>query len=391
MEQAGLLCGTISSNPARNARGTGYTARLELSSVGGMVDGTCMQSAATGSVQILLPARLVESRFPGRVTARGSAPAPELFFETGARLRCTGRWEAGSAVFLVTSAEADGFPRGVSGSLARFRAVCRLAFRRLLYSWGDAGGLVLSLLAGAREYTEPELADAFRQAGLSHILALSGMHLSFFSGLAGGLWSRLFGRRHAFVAQLAGIAGFVWFAGSTPSLVRAGISALILMLCSLVSCRKPNNLGVLAATFILHLLFRPEDLGTAAAQLSYGALLGILLFSSSLERLAVRVLPPALSRSLAASAGAQAATCPVTLYLFGAVMPVGIIASVVVSPLVSAFMTLALAGVACCLAMPFLSPLFGCILKLLYNVIACAVPLFARVPPFVVQQRNDAI
>ena len=66
----------------------------------------------------------------------------------------------------------------------RFRALCRLYFKRMMFAWGSAGGLLLALLCGARDFTESETADAFRMAGLSHILALSGMHLSLFYGLA---------------------------------------------------------------------------------------------------------------------------------------------------------------------------------------------------------------
>ncbi len=379
LEAADSVCGTISSNPVKTASGHSYVSQLRLSSVEGQAAGACIRSQAEGCISVLLPVRFVESRYPGRIAARTGAQG--LCCEAGARLCCSGRWEPESGLFLVSTVSDGSFPAGIAGTIARFRAACRIAFRRLLYGWGDAGGLALSLLAGAREYTEPELGDSFRNAGLSHILALSGMHLSFFSGLACSLWSRVFGRRYAFLAQLAGISCFIWFAGATPSLVRAGISALIMVLCGLVSCKSPGSLAVLAATFMIHLLLRPGDLGTAAAELSYGALLGILLCARRLERIAARWIPPAAARALAASAGAQIATAPLSLKLFGSVMPAGIVASLAVSPMVSAFMSLALAAVPCCLAMPFLSPFFGCILKGIYKVTACTVSFFAKVPP----------
>ena len=52
-----------------------------------------------------------------------------------------------------------------------------------MFYWNEAGGLFLALISGIREYTDQSAADSFRRAGLSHILALSGMHLSLFSGI----------------------------------------------------------------------------------------------------------------------------------------------------------------------------------------------------------------
>ena len=49
-----------------------------------------------------------------------------------------------------------------------------------MYMWGSAGGLLLALLSASKEYTSSAFSDAFRLAGLSHILALSGMHVSIF-------------------------------------------------------------------------------------------------------------------------------------------------------------------------------------------------------------------
>ena len=112
----------------------------------------------------------------------------------------------------------------------------------------------------------------------------------------------------------------------------------------------------------------------------YGALAGILLLGESIRRLCCARLFPAVSDALSESAAAQVVTAPITLRLFGCLTPVGIIASVVVSPLVTYFLYAGLVGIVICLALPFLSPVFGGILNVLYGLIRGIVVFFARFP-----------
>ena len=70
------------------------------------------------------------------------------------------------------------------GKIQKSRAFCRLEFKRMMFSWGKAGGFLLALLSGSKEYLDIDLVENFKKSGLSHILALSGMHLSLLSGIA---------------------------------------------------------------------------------------------------------------------------------------------------------------------------------------------------------------
>jgi len=76
------------------------------------------------------------------------------------------------------------------------------------------------------------VSDAFRNAGLSHILALSGMHLSLVSGIAFFAGMRLFGKTKSYIFQFCAVSLFVWFAGFSPSLLRAFLCSVLLLLCS---------------------------------------------------------------------------------------------------------------------------------------------------------------
>lgn len=371
------ISGAVSSNPLKSSSGKTYTAKIRLREVKSSGENMMIKSRASGDVTVRLPSSIVESVYPGKLysISKGS-----VLVEEGEILSCGGRWSESQGAFVVDSIVHEGHGGGFWGELMHFRAMCRLVFKRLMFSWGLAGGLVLSLLSGSREYLEDGIGDSFRLAGLSHILALSGMHLSFFSSIVGGV-GRRFGKRVVPLFQLLGILFFVWFAGLSPSLFRALLCSLITLTAKFVFCRKVDTLEVLACTFILHSVIIPNDMFSVAFMLSYGALAGILVFSDLINRLVSPVVPPQISGSLSASTGAQIATCPISMGVFGSFAPIGILSTVIVSPLISFFITLSLLFIIFSFALPFLSPFFGDIMNVMYGLVAGIVRFFARVPP----------
>ena len=334
-------------------------------------------SSAWGKALVYIPQAFAEAYFPGKVytKARGENG---LLAENGAVVRF--EVQAKGEGFLVTSCRSLGWQKGLRGKIARLRSLCRLQFRRIMYAWDQAGGLLLALLSGAREYTEERVSQAFSRAGLAHILALSGMHLSLFSSLSRVLGQRTFGQKFARILQLFSALFFVWFAGISPSLFRALLCSLIITISAFSRRPQPRLLTVLSASFIIHAFIFPSHLATAAFKLSYGSLAGIIVLSSLVRHLYIRFLYPAIASAFSASTGAQLMTAPVNLSLFGTLSPVGVVASVIVSPFVTLFLYAGLAGIILCLCMPFLSPLIRGIMLLLYGIIRETVLFFARCP-----------
>ena len=367
------VSGTVCSNPSKSGAGDYYSVKLRLSDVESSDDVARIKSSASGVIQISVPASIVEAVYPGKLY---SVSDGVMLVENGERLSCGGFWSEKRNAFVVQDAVYEGY----SDSVLHFRALSRLVFKRLMFSWGKAGGLVLSLLSGSREYLDDGIGDDFRNAGLSHILALSGMHLSFFSSFAGGIGKK-FGRKAVHFFELSGILFFVWFAGLSPSLFRALLCSLISLVSKMFFCKKTDTLEILSCSFLVHVIFLPEDILSVAFMLSYGALAGILVFSDFLNMLISPLLPPKLSSPLSASASAQIATCPVSAAFFGAFMPVGIISSVFVSPAASIFIVFSLIFMISCFVFPFLSPFFGSIMNVFYNGMTGVVSMFAKIPP----------
>ena len=369
------------STPVNSASGKTYSAVLEVYSAGKNLgkkyDSNVFVSKASGRVKLLIPAEMVEAFYPGKLFSSAKKKGAFLW-EAGALYSINGRII--SDQFLVAECSSSFFPGSITGKIDYFRALCRLQFKRLMYSWGKGGGLLLALLSGSREYTEVSVTEAFKKSGLSHILALSGMHLSMFSGIAMFIGKKIKRKRLSFIIRTVAVILFVWFAGFSPSLLRAFICNCLLILSSLSDNENPDMFTILCFSFLLQTVITPESLYNIGFILSYAALAGILIFNSFFTKIYIRFLPSYFTMSLSSSTAAQIFTAPVALKTFGCFCPIGIIATSIVSPLITFFIYSGLVLIILSLVCPFLSSASGFFVNLQYNVIKSIVGMFSKSP-----------
>lgn len=404
LEKLGSVSGLVASNPSKTSSGRFYSLLLDAE----RADSADMSCSARGRVRLLVPCELVEALYPGKLFSLSKKDVP---VEQGARLVCTVRrieessaadtppsTSAGGAMSASAATAARGSKSdtpsvpvfiaettsfaGWKNGICRLRALSRLYLKRVLYAWGDAGGLLLALVSGSREYTDEKLAQAFQNAGLAHILALSGMHLSLFISAA-SFSKFLVGKKAASVLSLIFMCAFIWFAGASPSLVRAFLCIVIALIMRFlyIELSEKGSFDCLCAAFIVQTAFLHADIYSAAFMLSYAAIAGILLISPLVCPFLCSFLPQKLAESASATVGAWLATAPLTAVLFGHIAPVGLISSIIVTPLASVFFIAGCAGVFFCLILPFLLyPLNG-IMHVLYAALKYAVLFFARFKP----------
>ncbi len=375
-ENVTSISGFIDSNPVKKTNGY-YKCKIKLESARGILDKKEIDSSAYGKITAWIPQEIVEANYPGKLYTLSNYS--NAIIEKNERVKITGKIYKN--IFLAKDVECLEKEKSFINSIYSLRTKARLAFKRLMYSWGKAGGLVLSLLCGTSEYIEEGINEKFRLAGLSHILALSGMHLSFFTGIFTFLAKKTFGKKYSFIFNITGISLFVFLVGFTPSLFRSFLFTLIVQFSYLLKLRNIKLLPVLSFVFLLHSIFIPTDVFTVSFMLSYAALAGILLFADLHKLYLIRIMPEKISSDLSASMGALTTTVPISACVFGQIMPVSLISSLAISPLISFFMTSAFGGIILCLIMPFLAKPFGCIMNLIYGGITFLVKLFALFPP----------
>lgn len=372
------ISGILSSDAVKKGRSDVYKVRLlpETS-----CDNTGNISTCRGNVEAYIPAYMAEAFMPGKLYTSDSKQV-NFVFESGETIKLYGKFGR-NGIFYADRGnriELENKHCKIFSAILRFRSVCRMNFRRIMYSWSDAGGLFLALLSGIREYAEEDLCDAFRKSGLSHILALSGMHLSLFSSLISSAAGRFCSRKITAVLQIAAGITFVWFAGISPSLFRALLCSLICSFCSLTGLISIKMIKILALAFLIHISIRPQDIFETAFMLSYGALAGILLFGEFTTAIVSRKLPFFLSNAIGTSSGAQSFTAPVSMIKTGCFAPSGIIATVAVSPLISTYIYFGIILLIVCFVFPDFVPAAAFLMKILYTVIKRTVLIFSLIP-----------
>ena len=372
--QINEISGTIINSPARTSNGLHYSADFKLEAAESQEG---FKASALGRTKIFIPSELAEAFSPGKLYSSAKNDGAYLY-ESGGSYSFQGRFT--DRGFYVTKCKACSWKQTLKGRLQYFRALCRLKFKRLMYGWGSAGGLLLALLCGAREYTADSTQSAFRNGGLSHILALSGMHLSMFSSIAIFFGNDAGVKKLTFILRSVSLLIFVWFAGFSPSLMRAFICTMLSIIAAAAGAKQPDILSILCFSFLLHSAISPWDIYNTGFILSYGALAGILLFSRFFTRLYSKFLPRGFAVSLSSSTGAQSFTLPVSLKIFGSYSPIGIIAASVVSPFITIFIYSGLILIILCLVFPDLSKPSGIFINLQYTVIYYLVKIFSLAP-----------
>ncbi len=369
-----VIQGKITSSPIKSSKGDFYSANLRLSFI---QDSKKIISSSSGIIKILVPSESVEAYYPGKLYS-SSIQKGAFICEKGVNVKLYGNFK--NDYFIAKKSFDLGFDTSFHGKITTFRALCRLQFKRLMYSWGDAGGLLLALLSGSKEYTNDDVSKSFQNAGLSHILALSGMHLSLFSGIAVFIGNRIGNKKLTLIIRLIFLILFVWFAGFSPSLLRAFICSSLLLLQITSSSEKVDMLSILAFSFLLQIIISPNDLHNIGFILSYGSLVGILIANNFFRFIYSRFMPHKLSLSFASSSSAQLTSIPLSLKIFGSFNPLGVVASTIVSPLITIFIYSGLILIVFCLIFPYFTNPCGFFIKFQYNLIKKIVFIFSRFP-----------
>jgi competence protein ComEC len=197
-------------------------------------------------------------------------------------------------------------------------------------------GLAAGILIGLRDRVDRDVAAAFTTAGVSHVVAISGWNIAIVAASIGALAGRLARRRRS-ILILGAIAVYVAFAGASPSVVRAGAMATVVLLAR-ESGRRGQAATALAWAVVVLLGSDPGLARDAGFQLSAVATGGLLAWASPIDArlrtMAGGRIPGWLVESLAVSTAAQAATLPIVLATFGRLSVVAPIVNLAVVPLV---------------------------------------------------------
>mgnify|MGYP005804674853 CR=1 FL=1 len=214
-------------------------------------------------------------------------------------------------------------------------------------------GLLLGLLLGDSSKIDENIEENFKITSLTHILAVSGAQVSYIIVAMYSLLKRKIGIQKTRVVIIASLIFYTALTGFSPSIVRAGIMGIILMISGLVF-RKNDIINSIAISLFFMLVYTPFLLENVGLQLSYLGTIGIIGFNKTiiliLKNIQIRnrkwkykinrkliLLISKIKEILAVTMSASLAVVPVMIYhfnLFGTYFLItNLFASIIIGPI----------------------------------------------------------
>ena len=282
----------------------------------------------------------------GRLLVEAPEPLPDL--DVGAAVSATGTLRAPSEfeapylrrlgierVLSTRSIELGGPARGgVSGTLDRVRVRAQDA---LGAGTPEASAALLrGFVLGQDDRIDPGTRTDFKRSGLAHLLAVSGQNVVLLAILAAAALALLgVGARARLVWILALIVIYVCVTGAGPSIQRAGAMGAAAIVAALAD-RPRSRWYALALAACATLAVDPRAAADVGWQLSFAAVVGILVFAAPLARLlcgpGAGPVRRALAEAAALTVAATIATAPLISFHFATVSLVALPANVLAVP-----------------------------------------------------------
>ncbi len=277
---------------------------------------------SAGEYRYLIHGRMQISAAPGfqlGETVKGTAMVeaagrikPQNSFDYGNYLKGKGVYLIGYAESLEKTADASHtlLDRAV---LLRQRIIDTIRD----YIPAPSKGLLIAMSTGDKSELNEKQKNVFSRTGTSHVMAVSGLHVSILTGFLIGLLQLLrIKRRPVSILCILVLLCIMPVMGFTPSVVRACIMGMILMLadCVLAEADPINSLAVAA---VVILVVQPYAILDVSFILSFAATLGILLFAKPMrEFLKRRDVSDRAAGLLSVTLSAYLATCVIIAYYF---------------------------------------------------------------------------
>lgn len=210
-----------------------------------------------------------------------------------------------------------------------------------------SGRIMASLVTGKKEVIPADMRDLFSKAGVSHLFAISGLHLS----IVGFLFFSLFYRGLSFFPlllisgkskKIAGLltiiplAGYSIFTGFSPSTQRAFIMIVVLLF-SFVSEKEKDIISSISLAGMIILLIDSTALFSISFQLSFIAVIFIITGVALLKKYRIgfkKKLYSQIGLMICVTFFANLGTSPLTAHYFNIISPIAMISNVIFIPII---------------------------------------------------------
>ena len=333
--------------------------------------------------QILIRAdNYTDYEYGQEVVVQGMLEKPTSFVTDTKRIFDYEAYLAKDTIYYVMQyADVVIFGEG-EGSIQRSLYVLKHNFLEQIYRFipQPESGLLAGILFGQKSALSDEMEDKFRIVGLMHIVVLSGYNVSLVIQIFTKLLAFLPRNVRALLAVL-GIAGFALLVGAGPTVIRASIMAVFIVLADVLGARYNITRALFIAGFIM-IMWNPMILYfDISFQLSFLATYGLIALSSKIEQW-FKFLPKifAIRESAVATISAQIMVLPLLIYSIGEFSLISPLVNILVLFAVPIAMLTGFITAVFGMVLPFLAPIIGFITTYLLKYQLWMVDVFAGLP-----------
>lgn len=235
---------------------------------------------------------------------------------------------------------------------------------------GDTAGLMIAVLTGEKSYISDRFYDYTRYSGVSHLMAVSGLHLSLWVFIVGAMLEiKERKEKLPYIVMLFAVLFMMNFASLSGSVKRAGLMTILYLTGKILGKNADalNSLGFALTAIVLHNPYAVYDVGF---MLSLFSTLGILVMAFPLSNILLKrqktilegslklKLITAVVESLLVSFSVAIFTLPITTYYFGYISSVSAVTNLIILPFCMPLV--AITGLfSMCYSLPFVSTILG--------------------------------
>jgi competence protein ComEC len=226
----------------------------------------------------------------------------------------------------------------------------------------ETASLLRGLLLADRKEINYQTKEQFINAGVVHVLAVSGLHV----GYIVLIFLVLFGRFNLFLRSILTIFGllcFIFITGVPPSVFRATVMAIVIII-AFLSNRSTNLINSISIAAFIILVINPYEIYNPGFQLSFAAVLSIALVFPFIQKLIAgwdvqNRFARYIILFVGVSLSAQIGTLPFTLYYFNKFSVIALFANLIVIPGIGIIIAAAIVTLALSAILPFIAVYFA--------------------------------
>lgn len=253
--------------------------------------------------------------------------------------------------------------------------------------------LLTGILIGNKENLEEEVQKAFQKSNLSHMLAVSGAHVSYIMlGITYFMAISKIGKKKSKIVTIFILLFFILITGQTSSVTRACFMVIYLIFASLLYKKVPT-ISSISISMLIIMALNPYSILDIGFQLSYGGTLGIVIFNKTLKQCfikgkqedikkhkLIRKIKQNVKEILLTTISANLILIPIMLYHYNTLSLVFIISNLLASPIMGILVVLGFLTILISFFLPFIAKFLAIPLKLLLKIFLQIAVFTSKLP-----------